>query len=191
MLNAIVRSVSHVLHFFARVGRLCYYNATIFCFFKPLPISTVIYGKIRVLHRPCRLRLGYNCRIGDGVYFATSLKSEIAVGDDVTINLGCVMVAVERIEIGRGTAIAEYVTIRDQEHRFTAGFGVRDQGYNVKPVQIGRNVWIGRGAYLGPGTVVGDNSIIGANSVVRGAYPSGVLIAGSPARIKKRLFPEV
>ena len=64
------------------------------------------------------------------------------------------------------------------------------QGYNVAPVEIGDNVWIGRGAYIGPGSKIGANSIVGANSLVRGTFPEGVLIAGTPAVVKKCLFPE-
>ena len=41
---------------------------------------------------------------------------------------------------------------------------------------------------LGPITI-GNNVIIGANSVVTKNIPSNVLVAGSPARIVKKLKP--
>jgi len=186
----LVRGMSHVLHRLFCKARLIWYNLVLFGFYRPLPWSTTVYGRILSLHVPCRVRMGRRCHVGDGTYFATSLTSRIAIGDDVTVNLGCVMVAVEGITIGDRTAIAEYVTIRDQEHRFAAGHGVRGQGFTVAPVEIGANVWIGRGVYVGPGSRIGENSIVGANSVVRGVFPPGVLIAGTPATIRKHLTPE-
>jgi acetyltransferase-like isoleucine patch superfamily enzyme len=186
-LYTVVRSLSEISHILLRSLRLIYYNLTCFMFFRSLPWSTVVYGKIRLLHRPCRLSIGRNCRIGDGTYFATSRTATIETGDDVTINLGCVFVSMERISIGSHVAIGEYVSIRDQAHNFAPGHGVRDQGYKVAPVEIGSNVWIGRGAFIGPGTRIGDNCIVGANSVVHGEFPPGVLIAGAPAVAKIEL----
>ena len=121
----IVRAASEVLHRTAVLFRLTIANLTTFCFWRPLPLSTTIYGRLRILHRPCRFSIGPRGHLGDGLYLATSPTSTITAGADVTINLGCVMVAMERIAIGDRVAIAEYVTIRDQEHRFAKGMGVR------------------------------------------------------------------
>jgi acetyltransferase-like isoleucine patch superfamily enzyme len=185
----VLRILARALDVFGYKLRLIYYNLTLFAFHRPAPWSTTIYGKIRRLHLPCRVSLGKRCRLGDDVYLATSHTSEIVVGDDVNINLGCVLVAVERITIGRNTSIAEYVSIRDQSHKFQPGVGVRGLGFDVAPVEIGENVWIGRGAFIGQGTVIGANSIVGANSVVHGVFPPNSLIAGAPAQIKKQIAP--
>ncbi|RFB04499.1 acyltransferase [Parvularcula marina] len=184
-----VRAVSHILHRIAVTLRLVWYNLTCFVFFRPLPFSTTIYGRIRLLHRPCRLKIGRNCRIGDDTYFATSLTSTIEWGDDVTVNMGCVFVAIDSIRIGKNTAIAEYVSFRDQAHEMAEGRGVRGQGYKSGPIEVGENVWIGRGAYIGAGTQIGNDCVVGANSVVHGTFPPGVLIAGAPARVRKVLIP--
>jgi len=189
-MSLVIRAMSEAFHRTGVLWRLTFANLTTFCFWRPLPLSTTIYGKLRILHRPCRFSIGPRGRLGDGLYLATSRSSTITAGADVTINLGCVMVAMDRITIGNRVAIAEYVTIRDQEHHFAKGKGVRDQGYRTAPVEIGDNVWIGRGVYIGPGSRIGANSIIGANSLVRGTFPEGVLIAGTPAVVKRRLFPE-
>lgn len=167
--------------------RVVWYNLTLFGTYKGLPLSTRIHGRILSLAEPCRLRMGRGCRIGDSTWLATGRTSVIEVGDDVTINIGCVIHAAERITIGKSTAIAEYVTIRDQEHKFSPDHGVRGQGYVTKPIEIGDNCWIGRGVYIGPGSKIGHGCIIGANSVVRGEFPPGVLIAGTPAKIKRQI----
>jgi acetyltransferase-like isoleucine patch superfamily enzyme len=156
--------------FFKRIGRRCTFDGRIRL---PLPRRNIIIGD--------------DCMIGEAVYFRTSWTSEIVVGNNSSINTGCHLVANERITIGDNVAIAEYVSIRDQEHRFSTETGVRGQGYNVAPVTIGDNVWIGRGVYIGPGTTISRGSIVGANSVVRGSFPPNVLIVGAPAVIKKIL----
>lgn len=161
----------------------------LFCpvFFRGIGIGTRFYGRVR-LPFPCRrIDIGSKCVIGDSVFFQTGRDSFISVGDNSSINTGCHLVALEAITIGDNVAIAEYVSIRDQEHKFDPEKGVSGTGYNVAPVIIESNVWIGRGSYIGPGTTIRSGSIVGANSVVKGDFPPNVLIAGVPARVKKNL----
>ena len=67
---------------------------------------------------------------------------------------------------------------------------MREQGYKVAPIKVGRNVWIGRGVYIGAGAVIGDDCIVGANSVVHGQFPAGSLIAGAPATVRRNLYQQ-
>jgi acetyltransferase-like isoleucine patch superfamily enzyme len=55
------------------------------------------------------------------------------------------------------------------------------------PVIIGKDVWVGANATILPGVSIGEFSIIAAGSVVTKDVPSGVLVAGNPAIIKKKL----
>lgn len=50
-------------------------------------------------------------------------------------------------------------------------------------VRIGNNVFIGVNSILLPETSIGDNSIVAAGSVVKGEFPEGVVLGGSPAKI--------
>ena len=156
-------------------------------FYKRIGKRCTFHGRVR-LPLPLRnITIGDDCMIGDAVYFYTGRNSRIEVGNNCSLNSGCHVIASQYIVIGDNVAIGEYVSIRDQEHRFRPETGVRGQGFNIAPVTIGSNVWIGRGVYIGPGSSIGSGSIIGANSVVRGIFPAGVLIAGAPARVKKQL----
>ena len=182
-----VKGVSRVRRKATSLLRVLWHNATNFAYHAPLPLSTTVYGRILTLEAPTRVRMGPHGKIGDSVYFATGKASHIEIGERVFINLGCVIVASKLIKIGARTSIAEYVTIRDQEHRVVPGHGTRDQGFNVAPVSIGEDVWIGRGVYIGPGVTIGDGCVVAANSVVRSSFPPGVLIAGVPAVVKKEI----
>ncbi len=183
----LVRAVCVVSHAGLLKARWLYYNARAFAWSRPAPWSTVIYGRLSFSHLPCDVVLGRRCSLGRDVFLSTARDGRIILGDDVSLNSGCLLVASERISIGRNTAIGEYVSIRDQAHNFTPGFGVRGQGFKVAPIEIGEDVWIGRGVFIGPGTRIGASSIVAANSVVHGVFPDGVLLAGAPAKIKRSL----
>lgn len=57
----------------------------------------------------------------------------------------------------------------------------------ARPINIGNNVWIGGSAIILPGVTIGDNVTVGAGSVVVKDVPSGVVVAGNPARIIKTI----
>ena len=57
----------------------------------------------------------------------------------------------------------------------------------AEPVTIGNNVWIGGNVTILPGVTIGNNVTIGAGSVVTKDIPDGVVAAGNPCRIIKRL----
>lgn len=158
-------------------------------FFRKIGPGTQFTGRVR-LPLPLRnVTIGREAMIGHDVFFQTGRSSRIEIGDRVSLNTGCHLVAAEAITVGDNVAVGEYVSIRDQEHRFTPATGVRGQGFAVAPIVIGDNVWIGRGAYVGPGSRIGAGSIVAANSVVRGVFPPAVLIAGAPATVRRRILP--
>lgn len=64
------------------------------------------------------------------------------------------------------------------------------QRRQAKAVTIGHDVWIGHGAVVLPGVSIGSGAVIGANAVVRGDVPAYAVVAGIPARVVRRRFPE-
>jgi acetyltransferase-like isoleucine patch superfamily enzyme len=93
------------------------------------------------------------------------------------VGRGSVIVARERIEIGRGTEIAENVVVRDQDHRMP----LSSQEHEVDPIRIGAGVWLGAGVVVLRGSQVGDQAVIGANAVVRTNVEPDSLYVGVPA----------
>ena len=55
------------------------------------------------------------------------------------------------------------------------------------PIYVGDNVWIGGNVTVLPGVRIGSGSTIGAGSVVTHDIPDGVLAAGNPARVIRKI----
>ena len=95
------------------------------------------------------------------------------------------------IEIGENTTISGSVLFL--VHDYSIGTAIRSvrpivkgsMPHFLKDIKVGNNCFIGIRSIILPGTTIGDNTIIGAGSVVKGNIPSGVVVAGNPARIVK------
>lgn len=110
----------------------------------------------------------------------------LAIGPRGHIGIGAIIVARESIQIGADCLIAEYVTIRDQDHRFGPGLITHSAGFRTAPIEIGDNVWIGAKATITRGVKIGDGAVIGAGAVVTEDVPAGAVALGVPARIVRK-----
>jgi len=147
----------------------------------PLDASVVVLGAPEV-HGTGRIRLGRNLYLYRDLYIETQGDGEIEIGNDVVISRGAHLVAFCRIEVGAGSMIGEYTSIRDADHRFRGAEPLRQSGHTVKPIRIGAGVWIGRGVTVLGGVSIGDRAVVGANAVVTRDVPAGSVVAGVPAR---------
>lgn len=59
-----------------------------------------------------------------------------------------------------------------------------------RATRIGNDVWIGRNALIMRGVQIGDGAIVGAGSVVTKDVEPYAIVAGNPARIIRKRFPE-
>lgn len=113
--------------------------------------------------------------------------------------------APERLRIGRFCQIAHGVRIITASANHAMGgistypFGVfdpatlegfRDSFADLPDSEIGHDVWIGHAALILPGARIGSGAIIGAGAVVAGAVAPYSIVAGNPARVIRRRFPE-
>lgn len=143
-----------------------------------------VEGPVIVRATAGQLSAGRRVRLGAWVNLASAEGATIELGDDVSINQGCYLVARERITIGPNTRIGEYTSIRDSDHRFDdLDQAVIAQGYDAAGVDIGTDVWIGRACTLMPGVRIGDQAVVGAGSVVTRDVPARAVVAGVPARV--------
>jgi acetyltransferase-like isoleucine patch superfamily enzyme len=152
-----------------------------------LDASVVVLG-MPELHGSRAIQLGRNLFLYRDLYLETQAQGKIRIDDNVVMSRGVHVVAFAGIEIGAGSMIGEYASLRDANHHFGAGLELRSAGHTAARITLGRNVWIGRGATVLPGVTIGDGAVVGANAVVTHDVVAGDVVAGVPAKsIRRRL----
>lgn len=110
----------------------------------------------------------------------------ITVGEHFYANFGLTVLDSAPVTIGDNVQIGPNVGIYTATHPLDPA--ARASGLEFgKPVRIGSNVWIGGHAVINPGVTIGDNTVIGSGSVVTKEIPAGVLAAGNPCRVIRRI----
>lgn len=144
--------------------------------------------------------LGAYCEVG-----ARTVLQEVAMGDySYVVNDA----QVTYTTIGKFVSIAAMTRINPGNHpmhRATqAHFTYRASAYfpgeaddaeffewrRAPHVTIGHDVWIGHGAIVLPGRHIGTGAVIAAGAIVTRDVPAYTIVAGNPARIIRRRFPE-
>ena len=78
-------------------------------------------------------------------YCRVSATGRINVAERTSFNYGCVLIAHERIDIGKGCLFGPNVHVYDFDHGMAQGGTMyRDQSTKTSPVRIGDNVWLAR-----------------------------------------------
>jgi len=143
--------------------------------------SVVVLGMPEI-HGTGRIHAGRNLYLYRDLHLETQEGGEIHLGDDVVLSRGVHLVSFARIDIGRGSMIGEYSSVRDANHGHGDALPPRQAPHVSRPIHIGRNVWIGRGVTVVAGVTIGDHAVVGANAVVTQDVPPGAVVAGVPAR---------
>lgn len=113
----------------------------------------------------------------------------IEIGENFYTNHNCVILDGAKVVFGDNVFIAPNCGF------YTAGHALdveqRNQGLEYAyPITVGDNVWIGGGVQVMPGVTIGSDTVIGAGSLVNKDIPSGVLAAGNPCRVIRKLTEE-
>ncbi len=122
--------------------------------------------------------------------FRCDYGSNIFFGENVYVNFNCVILDCAEVRIGDNVMLAPNVQIYAAHHPIDAFQRIKGPEL-ASPITIGNNVWIGGGSIILPGVTFGDNTTIGAGSVVTKDIPAGVVAAGNPARVIRKLYQEV
>lgn len=127
-------------------------------------------GKNSLIESPFNCDYGYNISVGDNFY----------------ANANCCILDCAEIKIGNNVFIGPNVGLYPPEHAFDKD--ERRQYYErSRPIEIGDDVWIGGNVCIRGGVKIGSGSIIGMGSVVLHDVPSGVIVAGNPARVIRKI----
>lgn len=143
--------------------------------------TIVVLGPVQV-HGTARFHLGRDLMLYPDLYLETQAAGSITIGEGCVLSTGVHLVSMASIQIGRGTMIGEYASIRDANHIRLPGMPLRHAGHSARAIVLGEEVWIGRGAAVLAGVTIGDGATVGANAVVTRDVPPGAVVAGVPAR---------
>jgi acetyltransferase-like isoleucine patch superfamily enzyme len=146
------------------------------------------------------VKLGANVRIFDFVnLYGCTIGDNSKVGAFVEIQKNAIIG--RNCKISSHTFICEGVTIEDNVFvghnvsfindkypRATAGGALQTEAdWSVEPTRVCEGASIGTSVTILGGVTIGRDSIIGAGSVVTRDIPPGVVAAGNPCRVRRRL----
>lgn len=116
----------------------------------------------------------------------------LIIGDRCVLGTRTTITAHERIEIGDAVFFGQNVFVTDASHGYQdPDVPIGQQWGPHQPVSIGSGTWVGHGAVILPGAQIGRNVVVAAGAVVRGTVEDHAVVAGSPARVVRRLEPGV
>lgn len=121
---------------------------------------------------------------------AATPQSVIEIGDGAQINNN-VFIKSEGpgIRIGARALLGSEVTIYDSDFHDLRPDRRRGGQPRMAAVELGEDVFVGDGVKILKGVTIGAHSVIGAGSVVTGSIPEGVIAAGNPARVIRKIDP--
>lgn len=150
-----------------------------------------IHGDVLEALRDGRLQIGEHTLLEPGVWITMPSPARVRIGAGTFLNLGVMVAALERVEIGDHCMFANGCLVTDADHRFDdLTRPVTWQGFATRgPTRIGDNVWCGANVVVTSGVTVGERCVIGANAVVTRDLPPFSVAAGAPARVLRSFAP--
>lgn len=165
------------------------------------------WGNTCILHEPlpkfvnCRIHfVGNNGLVSMGKVSGHSMhtsnlsvrietNNKLLIGNDFSCNGAQINIDVEpdtAVRIGNDVMISYGVQMRTSDAHAVVDLDGNPLNF-AKDIIIGNHVWIAQNAFLAKGSIIPDNSIVGAASFVNKAFKQkGIIIAGTPACIKKK-----
>lgn len=164
-----------VVGFRMRCAQLCYE----FNHCKPSEL-----GKQQEILKNLFGKLGSNAVITAPFY--CDYGSNISVGENFYTNHNVTILDGAPVTFGDNVFIAPNCVFSTAGHALDAE--QRNQGLEIAlPITVGDSVWIGANVTVLPGVTIGSGSVIGAGSVVNRDIPEGVIAAGNPCKVIRKI----
>lgn len=133
--------------------------------------------------------------LADSVFVATSadIIGDVQIGEDSSVWFGCVLRGdVHHIRVGARTNIQDLTVVHVAAGKYPTLIGDDvTVGHRaiVHACTIGHRCLIGMGAIVMDGCEIGDDCIVGAGALLPEGtkIPSGSVVMGAPAKIKREL----
>ncbi len=115
--------------------------------------------------------------------------NEIIIGDGTKIGRNFICVSCKKIRIGKNCEISHNVSVYDHEHNvYNRKIPPTKSGFTkIREVIIEDDCFIGAHSFILKGVHLSKHCVVGANSVVTKSFPAYSIIAGSPARLIKKI----
>ena len=118
--------------------------------------------------------------------FHCDYGAQIRLGARVFVNMACVFLDAADITLADDVQVGPNVQLLTSDHPRDA----RERAAGIesaRPISIGARAWLGAGVIVLPGLEIGADAVVGAGSVVTTSVPPGVVAAGNPCRVQRRL----
>lgn len=110
----------------------------------------------------------------------------ISIGEDFFANSNLIILDEAKVTFGNNVFIAPNCAFYTAGHPLDVSRRNRGLEYSL-PITVGDNVWIGGNVCVMPGVTIGADTVIGGGSVVVHDIPAGVMAAGNPCRVIKKI----
>lgn len=112
---------------------------------------------------------------------------KLEIEDNCSFNVGCIIACRHNIRICRDVTIGPNTMIYDHNHIMNTEIGVKNSGFDLKEVKIGKNTWIGAGVIILAGADIGENCVIAAGSIITGKIPDNTVVVQKRESIYKNV----
>lgn len=120
------------------------------------------------------------------------LRGDRSATRNLVIGSDCLIYPFESVDCCASVQIGNHVTFGPQVAIITGSHEIHDPGHRAGalvplPVRVEDGAWVCLGATLLPGVTVGRGAVVAARAVVTRDVPPHTLVAGSPARVIRKL----
>ena len=163
--NIICFAYTNIKFIFIKIFHFNTFRYSVLSFCSPFSEIDIRHGKL-IMSRNLKIRSNSHIRVRK--------NAKLSLGENFSMNYGCLVVAHDSISIGRDVILGPNVLIYDHDHDFSKK--LIENKFTTAPVKIGNNVWIGANTVILKGTKIGDNVVIGASCVIKGKIEDNSVI---------------